>query len=152
MALHTWRKFRIAPLIRSESAAIPAMPPSPWSRSCLREVEGAVLCTQLTPQQGADDSGWELCRIILEPVVTTDGGATGHELHDTCKLPPKVLYFWTFNQTQAQHQFRFVELVRHRHKKEETSGGLSAKEPETDTYTNIDKLHFFLAYTQRSYI
>lgn len=84
--LHTCRKFRIAPLIRSESAAMPAIP-SPWSLSCRKDVEGAVPWTQLTPQQGAEDSGWELCLIILDPgnVVTTDGVATGHELHDTCK-------------------------------------------------------------------
>lgn len=65
--------------MRSESAAMPAMPPSPWSRSCLREVEGAAPWTQ----HGADASGCELCRIILEPgsVVTTVGGA-GQELHD----------------------------------------------------------------------
>jgi hypothetical protein len=95
LSRRAWRKFRIAPLIRSESAAIPAMPPSPWSRSCLREVEGAVPCTQLAPQHGAEASGCELCRIILEPgnVVTTDGGATGHELHDTCKSPPKCYHF-----------------------------------------------------------
>lgn len=90
--LHTWRKLRMAPLILSESAAMPAIPPppvSPWSLSCLNEVEGTApcACAQLAPQHGAEASGCELCLIILEPgnVVTTDGAATGHELH-TCKV------------------------------------------------------------------
>lgn len=107
---HTCRKFRIAPLIRRESAAIPAMP-SPWSLSCLRDVDGAAPCTQFEPQHGADASGWELCRIILDPgnVVTTDGVATGHELHETCKPhQPSAIRRYSFSGVD---QFRYVELV-----------------------------------------
>lgn len=92
--LHTCRKFRMAPLILSESAAIPAIPPpSAWSRSCRREVEGAAPWTQFAPQQGADASGWELCLMIRVPgsVVTTVGGATGQELHDTCRKQPPLV-------------------------------------------------------------
>lgn len=112
---HTWRKFRMAPLILRESAAIPAMPPDSWSLSCLREVDGwaaPTWRTQLAPQQGAADaSGWELCRIILDPgkVVTIAAGATGHELHDTWNVtdncgqqfaslttPLKILALWNY--------------------------------------------------------
>lgn len=50
-------------------------------------MEGAAPWTQFAPQHGADASGWELWRIILEPgrVVTTAGGAIGQELHDICE-------------------------------------------------------------------
>lgn len=86
---HTWRKLRIAPLIRRESAAIIAIPPSLslWSLSCLKEVEGAAPCKQFFPQQGFDASGWELCLIILDPCI--DGNtdwSSGHKLHDIWNL------------------------------------------------------------------
>lgn len=96
----TCRKFLMAPLILSESAAIPAMPPpSPCSLSCLRDVEGAVApWTQPAPQQGAADaSGWELCLIILEPgrVVTTAGGFDeGQELQETWKIIAVEVLAW----------------------------------------------------------
>lgn len=75
----TWRNCRIPPLIRNESAAMPAIP-SPGSRSCRREAAlGAVaVCNgqQHPEQQHADASGCELCRIMraLGDVVTRTGG------------------------------------------------------------------------------
>jgi hypothetical protein len=62
----------MAPLMRSESAAIPAMP-SPGSRSCRRETLGCVgtlpcrWCTHgPLHDAGADASGCELWRMIRE--------------------------------------------------------------------------------------
>lgn len=73
---------RMPPLIRRESAAMPAMPSVVLSRSCFSETFGTVwewpqeLCE---PQQMAVvlDSGCELCRIILEPFVGDDVISTG---------------------------------------------------------------------------
>lgn len=75
----TCRNCRIPPLIRNESAAMPAIP-SPGSRSCRKEAAlGAVaVCNgqQHPEQQHADASGCELCRIMraLGDVVTRTGG------------------------------------------------------------------------------
>lgn len=73
---------RMPPLIRRESAAMPAMPSVVLSRSCFSETFGTVwewpqeLCE---PQQMAVvlDSGCELCRIIREPFVGDDVISTG---------------------------------------------------------------------------
>ncbi|KAG7207646.1 hypothetical protein KM043_009265 [Ampulex compressa] len=75
----TCRNCLMPPLIRSESAAMPAIP-SPGSLSCRREAAlGAVpVCRgqQHPEQQHAEASGWELCLIIraLGDVVTRTGG------------------------------------------------------------------------------
>jgi len=75
----TWRNCRMPPLIRSESAAMPAIP-SPGSRSCRSEAAlgAAPVCNgqQQPEQQHADASGCELCRIMraLGDVVTSTGG------------------------------------------------------------------------------
>jgi len=67
------------PLIRSESAAMPAIP-SPGSRSCRSEAALGVVpvCSgqQQPEQQHADASGCELWRIMraLGDVVTNTGG------------------------------------------------------------------------------
>lgn len=83
----------MAPLILRESAAMPAIPPSPCSFSCLKEVEGTVPWTQFAPQQAAEASGWELCLIILDPgsAVTTGADVTGQELHDTWRKFVRVV-------------------------------------------------------------
>lgn len=75
----TCRNCRMPPLIRSESAAMPAIP-SPGSRSCRSEAAlgAAPVCSgqQQPEQQHADASGCELCRIMraLGDVVTNTGG------------------------------------------------------------------------------
>lgn len=75
----TCRNCRIPPLIRNESAAMPAIP-SPGSRNCRREAALGVVpvCRgqQHPEQQHADASGCELCRIMraLGDVVTRTGG------------------------------------------------------------------------------
>lgn len=114
----------MAPLILNESAAMPAMPPSPWSLSWRREVDGAVLWTQPAPQHGAADaSGCELCLIILEPgsVVMTAGGlVAGQELQDTWKKEwggALVLCYlscvamceakWQWDPPREKHLFRY---------------------------------------------
>lgn len=53
---------------------------SPWSRSCLKEVDGTALWVHFGPQQEDDASYWELCRTIL---VRGCVDVTGQEPHVT---------------------------------------------------------------------
>lgn len=75
----------IAPLMRSESAAMPAMPPSLGSRSCRSDTLGAVcecahtLCPLPLQHITLPASGCELWRMMREPdsgepVMNTGGG------------------------------------------------------------------------------
>lgn len=87
----TCLKGRIPPLIRKESAAMPAIP-SPGSLSCRNEALGwwCVWCAQCVAH--ALDSGCELCRMILLLVVgnnSAGGWITGHVLTACSELQPQ---------------------------------------------------------------
>lgn len=73
----TCRKGRIAPLIRNESAAMPAMP-SLGSRSCRKDMLGALWLHEWLPQHTMLlASGCELWRMMREPEFGEDVISTG---------------------------------------------------------------------------
>lgn len=73
---HTCRNGRMAPLMRNESAAMPAIP-SAGSRNCRKDIFGATWPQLYAQQITLLASGCELCRMIREPEFGDDVIRTG---------------------------------------------------------------------------